>query len=145
TDTDRIAGAGNDFSQYADGPDGGEHCIYSWYFEVNRESGELFKSQTSDTVGFCFNHQVWKWDSDNDGMIEEAEDQSYPSCALLGSGYGSANYTGSDATIEFGALNLGCVPTSYIPAMSANGKLPPEMLKQQRRYELPRMLYHRTM
>ncbi len=144
-DADRVAATGKEFGLFNGGsndPDGGEHCAHSWIFEIN-DQNELIESQTSDTVGFCYNHEVYRWDSDNNGMISET-DQSYPNCARLGSGFGSANYTGSDGAIAFGALDFGCVPTDFIP-MAANGKVAPEVVKALRRVDLPRVLYHRTM
>jgi hypothetical protein len=145
SDGDRVIAAGKTFSESnggANDTDGGEHCTHSWIFEID-DQANLVKSPTSDTVGFCYNHEVYKWDSDSDGVIE-ATDQSYPNCARLGSGQGSAGYTGSDAAIAFGAVDFGCVPSSYL-SMAANGKVAPEMVKAIRRIDLPRVLYHRTM
>jgi hypothetical protein len=125
------------------GETGGEHCSYLWYWELS-DQGELLESEHSDTLGVCYDHSKYYFDANGNGMIEMATDKPYPNCALLGSGVGTN--TGADPTTRFGALNFGCLPTSFLPTM-ANGKkmLPEDFVEARRHMDLPRALYRRTM
>jgi hypothetical protein len=117
---------------------GGEHCRYIWSFEID-DQGNFLRSPTSDTVGFCFDHSKYMYDSNNDNTA----DTNYPSCGLLGSGTSTA----TDATKPlqyFGAADLGCQPAAA--AGLATGKqVPEQMLRKLKQGDLPRALYHRVM
>ena len=84
-------------------PDGtaasnGEHCMYSWLFEVDT-GGTLHPSPTSDTVGICVDHTKYHYDSNGDGTL----DTLYPPCASL-------PLTATATTL--GAGDLGCVKST---------------------------------
>ena len=81
----------------------GDQCMYSWLFEVDT-LGNLVRSPTSDTVGFCVDHSKYKYDSNGDGQVTSA-DSAWPPCDSFtqpGRGSGSA----------LGAADFGCVSTS---------------------------------
>jgi hypothetical protein len=59
----------------------GEHCVYSWLFEVD-DTGALHKSPTSDTVGLCWDHSKYRYDSNGDGIVD-ATDAIIPPCGTL--------------------------------------------------------------
>jgi hypothetical protein len=84
-----------------------EHCRYIWSFEID-DQGNFLRSPTSDTVGFCFDHSKYLYDSDNDNT----PDTPLPACATLADGFG--------AGMTFGAADIGCVDTSH--AQLATGK-----------------------
>ncbi|HEY5925313.1 MAG TPA: hypothetical protein VIV11_26700 [Kofleriaceae bacterium] len=88
---------------------GGEHCRYIWSFEIDMQ-GNFLRSPTSDTMGFCFDHSKYLYDSDNNNM----PDTPLPACATLPDGFGSAT--------TFGAGDLGCVDTTHVQLV--NGKAP---------------------
>lgn len=120
-----------------------EACQYLWWREIN-DNDELLTSATSDTLGFCFDMAQYRYDSNGDNKVDTTDEQ-LPNCDELGSGFGS----GSDRTVPetyFGALNLGCVPTSFLPA-PANGKhqLPADFNAKKVLTNLPRALYRRQM
>jgi hypothetical protein len=124
-----------------DGTANREHCQHLWLREID-DAGNLLESATSDTLGFCFNMGKYKYDSNSDNKID-ASDLNLPDCNNLGSGFGS----GTDRTMPntyFGAADLGCVPTSYLP-QAANGKraLPAETMEKRVLTNLPRALYRR--
>lgn len=117
-----------------------EHCQYLWWREVD-DSGNLLTSATSDTMGFCFDMSQYLYDTNGDNQVDEP----LPNCNTLGSGFGS----GSDPTVPatyWGAADLGCVPTTYLPP-PANGKtrLPEETMRKRLKTNLPRALYRREM
>ncbi len=56
----------------------GDHCVYSWMFELDG-SGNLVRSPTSDTVGFCLDHSKYQYDSNGDGT----PDAVWPLCSTL--------------------------------------------------------------
>jgi hypothetical protein len=85
----------------------GEHCRFLWSLEVD-DQDQLLRSPTSDSVGFCFDHSKYRYDSDNNNM----PDTVYPPCASLPDGFGSGT--------TFGAADLGCVDTTH--AQLAHGK-----------------------
>jgi hypothetical protein len=124
-----------------DGTANREHCQHLWLREID-DAGNLLESATSDTLGFCFNMGKYKYDSNSDNKID-ASDLNLPDCNNLGSGFGS----GTDRTMPntyFGAADLGCVPTSFLP-QAANGKraLPAETMEKRVLTNLPRALYRR--
>lgn len=132
-DADRASNPARSISRNQGEPSGGEHCHHLWWFEVS-EQGELLLSERSDTMGFCYDHEEYTYDHDNNPQTPA---EPYPSCATLGS---AAQQGALDAT------DLGCVPTSFLPT-GANGKkvLPPDFMEQRRKMELPRALYRRMM
>jgi hypothetical protein len=91
----------------------GEHCAHLWMFELT-DSGPLLPSAHSDSLGFCYDHSKYRYDSNNDGQITTA-DQTLPPCAVLQAGYGSGSDP-SQPQSYFGAADLGCVPSSSLPA-----------------------------
>ncbi len=121
-----------------------EHCQFMWWRETD-DSGNLLTSATSDTTGICMDFGKYKWDSNGDNKADNA-DNYLPNCdTLVGSAFGS----GSDRSMPetyFGPADLGCVPTTYLPA-AANGKrtIPEESLRKRMLTNLPRALYRRTM
>jgi hypothetical protein len=85
-----------------------EHCQYLWVREID-QMGNFLRSATSDTVGFCYDHSKYQYDSDGNNM----PDTPLPACATLPDGFGSGS--------AFGAADLGCVDTSHAPNL-ATGK-----------------------
>ena len=79
----------------------GEHCMYSWYFELDSTGMTVHHSPTSDTVGYCFDHTKYKYDSNGDGMITAA-DMAIPTCASLP----------ATSTTVAAAADFGCVSTT---------------------------------
>jgi hypothetical protein len=113
---------------------GGEHCTYLWNFEIDDQNNYL-PSPTSNTLGYCFDHSKYKYDSNAD----DTADTTYPTCAMLR----ATGDLGADATKPYEyltAASLGCVDTTT--AGLAAGKQVP-----WQRSVLPpvRPLYHRTM
>jgi hypothetical protein len=121
-----------------------EHCQYMWWREVD-DSGNFLQSATSDSLGICFDMKQYSYDSNGDNKVDTSDDQ-LPNCdTLVGSGFGS----GSDpatASTYFGAADLGCVSSDYLPA-AANGKksIPAESMRKRTLTNLPRALYRRQM
>ena len=107
----------------------GEHCMFSWLFEIDT-TGKLIRSPTSDTVGFCVDHKLYKYDSNGDGMLNTMDDP-WPLCTSLPDGQGSGAVNG--------AADFGCVDTKHagIP-FTGKGQVHRVLM------EMPRMLYHRV-
>jgi hypothetical protein len=117
---------------------GGEHCRYIWSFEID-DQGNFLRSPTSDTVGFCFDHSKYQWDSNAD----DTPDTDYPSCALLASG--SSTATDPLKPLEYwGASDLGC-EDSTTAGLATGKKLSATMVEKMRKANLPRPLYHSVM
>lgn len=116
---------------------GGEHCMYSWYFEIN-DQGQWLKSPTSDSVGFCFDHSKYRYDAGGDSTAETA----IPSCGKL-----KLAAAGTDKTKPyeyFGAADWGCV--SSTTAQLATGKqIPARILEMRQKADIPRPLYNQVM
>ena len=74
-------------------------CMYSWVFEED-PAGEVAKSPTSDTVGFCFDHSIYRYDSNGNNMIDSG-DATDPACSDL---------PGSGSPIN--AASFGCISTA---------------------------------
>ncbi|MBA3540423.1 MAG: hypothetical protein H0T79_12500 [Deltaproteobacteria bacterium] len=91
----------------------GEHCMYSWRFEVD-VLGQLHRSPTSDTVGFCVDHTTFRYDSNADEVIDSS-DGTMPACSSLP----LVNSTGGLTAADFG-----CVDSTTANAMSKLRKLP---------------------
>jgi hypothetical protein len=121
--------------------DGGEHCRYIWSFELD-DQGNFLRSPTSDTLGFCFDHEKYQYDSNNDNMADKA----LPNCGMLADG-NSTSTDPSNPLTYFGAADIGCVDTSHATPPLAQGKaqIPADILKKMRAANLPRPLYHREM
>jgi hypothetical protein len=121
-----------------------EHCQYLWWREVD-DSGNFLQSPTSDTLGFCMDFGLYQYDSNGDNKVDSS-DKDLPNCdTLVGSGFGSGS-NADDPTTYFGAADLGCVSSDYLPA-AANGKktLPGAAMQKRVLTNLPRALYRRTM
>ncbi|HEX5064352.1 MAG TPA: hypothetical protein VFV99_33485, partial [Kofleriaceae bacterium] len=104
---------------------GGESCRYIWSFEID-DQGNFLRSPTSDTVGFCFDHGKYQYDSDGDNT----PDTPLPACATLPDGFGSGS--------AFGAADLGCVDTSHAVGL-AQGKLMHRVFDDLRPLTRPQM------
>jgi hypothetical protein len=89
----------------------GEHCMFSWFFEVDT-AGMLHKSPTSDTVGICWDHTKYQYDSNGDGT----PDTVVEACGTLPLTQPMGNTSPS-------AVTWGCV--SSATAMLFNGKSQP--------------------
>ena len=112
----------------------GEHCLFGWRFEIDPSTGKWLKSDSSDTVGYCYDHDKYTYDDDGNTGTAPV---SRPPCVNLPDGFGSGNTPG--------AADLGCVSTSHVTLMQATGKVPPQALENMRKWELPRPLYNRVM
>lgn len=86
----------------------GEHCMYSWRFEVD-DAGTLHESPTSNTVGICWDHSKYQYDKDGDGTVDTVVEP----CVTSPISGGTAST----------AVELGCVNTALIPT-TFNGKMP---------------------
>ena len=116
---------------------GGDHCQYLWTLEMP-DMNNVLLSPLSNTLGFCFDHSKYMYDSNSDGVA----DTTFPSCAQLASGY---NF-GTDPTKPyeyFGASTLGCEDTTKAGLFS--GKQPLNLKARKVLSSLPRPLYHRVM
>jgi hypothetical protein len=87
----------------------GEHCRYIWSFELDDQDNFL-RSPTSDTLGFCFDHSKYLYDSNGDNM----GDTPSPPCASLPDGFGSGS--------ALGAGDLGCVDTTHVQLATGKPK-----------------------
>jgi hypothetical protein len=87
----------------------------------------------------------YKYDSNEDNKLDNSDAQ-FPNCdTLVGSGFGSGSDPGTPSTY-FGAADLGCVPSTYIPAAATGKKsLPAESMRKRVLSNLPRALYRRQM
>jgi hypothetical protein len=90
----------------------GEHCRFMWSFERD-EQGNFLRSSSSDTLGFCFDHGKYLYDSNGD----TTPDAPIPPCATLPDGFGSG--------FALGAADLGCVDSTHA-GLPFTGK-PPSM------------------
>ena len=118
--------------------DGGEHCRYIWSFEID-DQGNFLRSATSDTMGFCFDHGKYQYDSNGDNM----PDMNLPNCGNLADGFGSGSNPAMPLTY-FGAADLGCVDTTHAPGLATGKQLSPDTMRKIKA-DLPRALYRRTM
>jgi len=69
-------------------------CYYWWGFEEDSTTGVIADSQYDDTLGFCFDHARYKYDSNNNTMID-GSDLAIPPCNQLdgsGSGINAADF-----------------------------------------------------
>jgi hypothetical protein len=121
----------------ANADDHGEHCRYMWSFEID-DQGNYLPSATSNSVGFCFDHGKYQYDSDGDNIA----DKDLPACGLLKNGFGSGTNP-ADPLTYFGAADLGCVDTA-MAGLAQGDQLPADTLRKIKT-GLPRALNHRTM
>ena len=80
----------------------GEHCTFMWYFEID-DQGTFLESGTSNSVGFCYDHTKYLYDSNGDNT----PDMPLPPCGQL-----ELEATGMDPSnplTYWGAKDLGCV------------------------------------
>lgn len=112
----------------------GEHCLYGWRFEIDTATGKYLPSPSSDTVGYCYDHDKYLYDDDGQANTPPV---SRPPCSTLENGLGDAT------TVRAG--DLGCVSTANVQLMTATGKVPPAALENMRKFELPRPPYQRVM
>jgi len=75
----------------------GDHCMYSWLFEIDPTTGVFHRSPTSDTVGICVDHTKYHYDSNGNGQIDSG-DAVWPSCASLADGSAAAQFGCVDTT-----------------------------------------------
>jgi hypothetical protein len=65
---------GSAYTCPAKGAGGTHECRYLWFLE-----DPDFPSRFGNTVGFCFDYTLWRWDRDGNGTRETPD----PSCASL--------------------------------------------------------------
>ena len=120
---------------------GGEHCRFLWLSEIDAD-GNFLRSQYSDTVGFCYNHNAYKYNADGDpntgiGGFET----ELPPCDTLPDGVVAGS--------GFGAAELGCVDSMHAGlgsgAVGKAVKIPEAMQRKRATFDMPRALYHREM
>lgn len=106
----------------------GEQCFYSWLFEFDA-NGAFVMSDTSDTVGFCFDHSKYKYDptggSNNNTVV----------MACYNWGLGSNGYNVGSSGLD--ATSWGCVDTATARAagdLMFDGKA---NFKRQTQFRLP--------
>ena len=125
-----------------------DHCKYQWSLEYDRQTMTFLRSTTSDTVGFCFQHDNFVYDSNNDGQFNQ-DDQVLPNCAdveLMGTG-DPADL--ANPLVFWGAsdIALGCVDSATAGVMWFQGKA--QLSEKQReklmRVQIPRGPYTREM
>lgn len=112
------------------GPSGnnGEQCYFSWLLEIDM-NGNLVRSATSDTVGFCLDHSKFKYDPTGGSNFNTP----FPKCDMIGLGpNGYAVQNGQDA------VGFGCVNTATAMSVGELSKVSP-----QRHFPLVRMPYSR--
>lgn len=111
-----------------DNAPGAEHCRYLWSLEIDRQIGTFLRSPHSDTVGVCFDHSKFVYDSNNDGQFT-ATDRPLPACAQLGLTGTHANADLDNPTVFWGASDvpLGCVDTAVagVPIVAPRVKIAP--------------------
>ena len=90
------------FNLASAGGTNGDQCYYSWAFEHD-VMGTYIPSPTSDIVGYCIDHSRYRYDSNNNGMLD-GSDEFWPRCDTLDIG------SGFDATF------FGCVSTTTATA-----------------------------
>jgi hypothetical protein len=103
----------------------GDQCFYSWLYEYDVMKNHI-PSPTSDTLGYCFNHSKFSYDSNGDGSADT------PVKACKDMAVGSA--AGLDDAVVWG-----CVSTTT--ATNA-GETPFQALKRRPIVDLPRPAYH---
>lgn len=85
----------------------GDQCYFGWHFEIDSQNN-IHVSDYSDTMGFCLDHSLLQYDTNNDGTADTA----WPKCDLIGSatGTGSAAGDGTCTTANgcLGAATFGC-------------------------------------
>ncbi len=84
----------------------GEHCHYFWSLEVDGTNANLLRSPYSDTLGLCFDHSKYQYDSNGD----QTPDTAYPACKdlqVMGTSMDPSN-----PLTYFGAIDFGCVDTT---------------------------------
>ena len=84
-------------------------CIYSWVFEEDN-NGNVADSSFDNTLGFCYDHSKYQYDSNGNKMIDSGDAFDPPCNMLPGSG--------SDVN----AVGFGCVSTTTAIAL---GELTP--------------------
>lgn len=120
---------------------GGEHCRYIWSFEID-DQGNFLQSATSNTIGFCFDHSKYLYDSNADNM----PDKGLPNCGLLNTAGFSQSMDATMPYTYFGAADLGCVDTTTAGIMAQGKAALPEIATRKRAaVDLPRPLFNKTM
>jgi hypothetical protein len=74
-------------------------CIYSWVFEEDT-MGAIAESSFDNTLGFCYDHSKYQYDSNGNKMIDSGDAFDPPCNQLPGSGSG------------INAADLGCISTT---------------------------------
>ncbi len=107
-------------------------CVYEWRFDVDPNTGNLQKSPTMDTMGFCYDHSQNFFPKDPTSMVA-CMSTSDPNCmpapecnTLAAAGSGSAYF----------GVDFGCVSTTTGGVMLGN--------KPKLNVEFPRKPYHAT-
>jgi hypothetical protein len=97
----------------------GEECAYWWYLETDSSTNTLTRSDYSDTLGFCFDHSKYSYDTNGDGTA----DTPLPPCQQL-----QIHATGTDPTqplTYWGAADLGCVDSGAAGLFTGKHRTPP--------------------
>ncbi|MBA3540844.1 MAG: hypothetical protein H0T79_14625 [Deltaproteobacteria bacterium] len=107
----------------------GEHCMFSWQFEVD-DAMMLHRTATSDTLGLCFDHTKYGPD-DYDGNPDAvaSPDSQMPACSNLK----------LKDDVQFDATNAGCVDsvTAGFPAAAIGKAVKGTWTEKDRRFRAP--------
>jgi hypothetical protein len=113
-------------------------CVYQWFFEEAQGSDgsvSIDESPTDNTVGYCFSHTLYHWDSNGNNMID-GSDAVIPPCNTMAG-------TGSDANTTY-AADWGCISTTTATALGALGPASVNHLRKSTRKQvltdMPRVL-----
>jgi hypothetical protein len=98
----------------------GEQCEFMWRREIDPMTLEYLPSRWKDTLGICFDHSKYMYDSDGDSV----GDTTLPACADLQDGWGSGS-DAADPLTYWGAADLGCVDSSRQPQMAKRPRRSP--------------------
>jgi hypothetical protein len=69
--------AGSSYNCPARGADGTHECRYWWF--LDDPAAPFFPPALGNTLGFCFDYAIWRWDRDGNGTRES----TWPSCTTL--------------------------------------------------------------
>jgi len=121
-----------------------DHCRFEWSLEVDRMTGTFLRSPTSDTVGFCFDHAAFVYDSNNDGQFT-VDDKPLPNCSELGLTGTHADGDLNTPATYWGASDvpLGCVNTATAGVTFQGKQLSEKQRELMMRVQTPRAPYSR--
>ncbi len=113
----------------------GTSCQFLWRREIDSATMTYLPSQWSDKLGFCYDHQIYQYDSNMDNMA----DLALPACNVLKDGFGS----GMDPAVPteyFGAADLGCVDSTRL-MVNGKAQIPESAMKKAAQIDMPHPLY----